>query len=214
MHVSKTLAFVVSSLAVASGLTGCEKKPVSIQVTPPTAKMDKAGMTQALAATGLDAENAPLPLKTPTWSSADAAVATVDAAGKVTSVGSGTTAITVSEGELKATAAVTVAIAHAVTVAPAEVSIGKADDKPAITATVVNEKGAPLAGKAVVFESADPSVATVDAQGVVTGVKDGETSINAVSGTLKAAVKVTVTGLGAAETPVAAKADKKTKKKR
>ncbi len=203
----------VLAVAAIAGLAACEKKPVSIQVAPATAKMDKAGMTQTLTATGLDAENNKLPLATPTWSSSDAKVATVDNTGKVSAVGSGMATITVMQDEAKGAAAVTVEIASAVKVEPNEVKIAKADEKPTVTATVVNEKGAPIAGKPVTFATADPAIATVDAQGVVTGVKDGETMLTATSGSLKAEVKVMVSGMAAAEEPTA-KADKKGKKKK
>lgn len=197
------------SLVVAAavvGLVACEKKPVSIQVTPPTVKMDKAGMNQTLAATGLDAENNKLPLTAAEWASSDAKVATVDNTGKVTAVGSGVATISVTQETVKGAAAVTVEIAQAVKVEPSEVKIAKADDKPQVKATVVNEKGAPIAGKPVTFAVADPTIATVDATGVLTGVKDGATTLTATAGTLKAEVKVEVAGMAApAET---AKADK------
>ncbi|MCC6809239.1 MAG: Ig-like domain-containing protein [Deltaproteobacteria bacterium] len=204
------------SLVVAAtllGLVACEKKPVSIQVTPPTAKMDKAGMTQTLAATGLDAENNKLPLAAATWSSSDAKVATVDNTGKVTAVGSGVATIKVTQEEVNGAAAVTVEIAQAVKVEPSEIKIAKADDKPTVKATVVNEKGAPIAGKPVTFAIADPTIATVDATGVITGVKDGSTTLTAAAGTLKAEVKVDVAGMAPAPEKTA-KADKKGKKKK
>jgi uncharacterized protein YjdB len=199
------------SLVVAAavlGLVACEKKPVSIQVTPATAKMDKKDMTQTLAATGLDAENNKLPLTAATWASSDAKVATVDNTGKVTAVGSGVATITVTQEAVKGAAAVTVEIAQAVKVEPSEVKIAKADEKPMVKATVMNEKGAPLAGKPVAFAIADPTVASVDATGVVTGLKDGKTMLTATAGNLKAEVAVEVTGMAPAEEKTA-KADKK-----
>ncbi len=196
------------------GLVACEKKPVSIQVTPATAKMDKAGMTQTLEATGLDAENAKLPLTAATWASSDAKVATVDATGKVTAVSSGAATISVTQETVKGNASITVEIAKAVKVEPAEVKITKADDKPAVKASVVNEKGAPIAGKPVTFTVADTTIATVDATGVVTGLKDGATTLTAVAGALKAEVKVEVTGMAPVVEEKTAKADKKGGKKK
>ena len=198
--------------AVVVGLVACEKKPVTIQVTPATAKMDKLGMTQSLAASGMDAENNKLPLTAAQWTSSDAKVATVDQTGKVTAVGSGSAQISVAQEAVKGVAAVTVEIASAVKVEPSEVKIAKADDKPAVKATVVNEKGAPIAGKPVTFAIADTSVATVDATGVVTGVKDGSTMLSATSGSLKAEVKVEVAGMAPAVEEKTAKNDKKGKK--
>lgn len=46
--------------------------------------------------------------------------------------------------------------------------------------------------EAIVYESSDPSIATVDANGVVTGVAEGEATITARSGSASATCKVTV----------------------
>src|SRR5262245_44873772 len=105
---------IVLGVAASVALVACGKQPVSIQVTPPTVKMDKAGMTQTLAATGLDAENNKLPLTGAQWASSDAKVATVDATGKVTAVGSGTATVTVTQETVKGASAVTVEISSAI----------------------------------------------------------------------------------------------------
>ncbi len=185
-------------------LAACEKKPVSIAVTPPTAKLEKAGASQGLSATGIDADGAKLPVQ-PTWASSDPKVASVDASGKVTAVGSGVATITATQEQAKGAAAITVEIASSIKVDPADVKVTKAEDKPKVTATVVNEKGVALTGKPLTFTVADTSIATVDPTGVVSGVKDGVTSLSVSSGALKAEAKVEVSGLAKEEPKTAAK---------
>ena len=204
----------IAILSVVFGLVACEKKPVSLAITPPTAKLEKAGATQSLAVQGVDADGNKLPVTGATWTSSDPKVASVDATGKVTAVGSGVVTVTAAQEQAKGAASITVEIASALKLDPTEVKVAKADDKPKVTASVVNEKGAALAGKPVTFATADPAIATVDATGVVTGVKDGETTLTATAGALKAEAKISVSGLTAKEEPKTAKADKKGGKKK
>ena len=205
----RSLAVVGAMLAFAA----CEKKPVSIAVTPPTAKLEKAGATQGLSATGIDADGNKLPVQA-TWASSDAKVATVDASGKVTGVGSGVATITATQETVKGAAAITVEIASAIKLDPSDVKIAKTEDKPKVTATVVNEKGVVLNGKPVTYSIADTTIATVDPTGVVSGIKDGATMLTATSGALKAEAKIEVAGLTVKEEPKTAAAAKGGKKKK
>lgn len=203
----------IAILSVMFGLVACEKKPVSLAITPPTAKLEKAAATQSLTVQGVDADGNKLPVATVTWTSSDPKVASVDATGKVTAVGSGVVTVTAAQDQAKGAASITVEIASAIKLDATEVKVAKADDKPKITASVVNEKGAALAAKPVTFAVADATVATVDATGVVTGLKDGETTVTATSGALKAEAKVIVSGLTVKEEPKTAAKAGKTKKK-
>ena len=72
--------------------TGVPPVVASVVVTPASATI-AAGATTALTATALDATNQPVPGVPFTWSSADAAVATVSSTGVVTGVSAGTTTI-------------------------------------------------------------------------------------------------------------------------
>lgn len=204
----------IAILTAVVAISACEKKPVSLAITPPTAKLEKASATQALTVQGVDADGNKLPVKEVQWTSSDAKVASVDATGKVTALGSGVVTITAAQGEAKGAASITVEIASAIKMDPAEVKIAKADDKPKVTASVVNEKGAALASKPVTLTTADATIATVDATGVVTGLKDGETTLVATAGALKAEAKIIVSGLAVKEEPKTAKADPKKGKKK
>ena len=134
--------------------------------------------------------------KTVTWTSSNAAVATVDQNGKVTAVGAGTaviTAISNADETIKATCKVTVTVSVAsVTLNKTELSLEK-DESEVLTAVVAPEDAA---DKTVTWTSSDDSVATVDQNGKVTAVGAGTAVITAVSNadnTKKAACTVTVT---------------------
>ena len=134
------------------------------------------------------------------WASDNTDVATVDEDGIVTAVKAGTATITVSvkgQPEIKATCTITVkSSAIAVTKltlseSSAEVSIGKT-----LTLSCTIEP-TDATNKELVWSSSDETIATVDAQGVVTGVKAGTVTITVTSKSnpsVKATCTVTVVG--------------------
>ena len=132
-----------------------------------------------------------------TWKSSNAAVATVDAAGKVTAVKAGEATITVTteDGGKTATCKVTV---NAAAVAVTGVTLNKATlsliagASETLTATVAP---ADATNKKVTWKSSNAAVATVDANGKVTAVKAGEATITVTTedGAKTAACKITVT---------------------
>ena len=112
-----------------------------------------------------------------TWKSSDAAVASVDANGKVTGVKAGEATITVTteDGGKTATCKVTVQpkLVSEITLAALAIYVGESK---AITATV---KPDDATNKALTWKSSDETVATVDATGKVTGKKIGTATITA-----------------------------------
>ena len=112
-----------------------------------------------------------------TWKSSNAAVATVDANGKVTAVKAGEATITVTteDGGKTATCKVTVKpnLVSEITLAALAIYVGESK---AITATV---KPDDATNKALTWKSSDATVATVDATGKVTGKKIGTATITA-----------------------------------
>ena len=134
------------------------------------------------------------------WASDNTDVATVDEAGLVTAVKAGTATITVSvKGQpgIKATCTITVKSSDiAVTKltlseSSAEVSVGKT-----LTLSCTIEP-TNATNKELVWSTSDETIATVDAQGVVTGVKAGKVTITVASKSnpsVKATCTVTVVG--------------------
>ena len=134
--------------------------------------------------------------KTVKWTSSDETVATVDAEGKVTAVKAGTATITATtnDGGKTATCAVTVEAkvipVEAIEFAEATISVIEGQ---AGKVSVVFKPETPT-NTNVTFESADPAVATVDAEGNVTGVAPGATTITVTTedGGMTATCDVTV----------------------
>jgi hypothetical protein len=116
-----------------------------------------------------------------TWSTSDPSVATVDSNGKVKVVGLGKATITVTTPSGKTSAAVLTAKNPSLTLKTASgtVSAGKQ--------LQISSTAAPSSSK-VTYESQDETIATVNATGVITGVKAGSTQIQVTSS--KGIVKV------------------------
>ncbi|MDE5744577.1 MAG: Ig-like domain-containing protein [Paramuribaculum sp.] len=132
---------------------------------------------------------------TVTWSSSDESVATVDANGLVTAIKTGKAIITATtKNGLKATCEVTV-VPETVTASGLTIDIEEVEMVEAatlqLTATVTPENAT---DRTVTWGSSDESVATVDANGLVTAIKTGKAIITATTKNgLKATCKVTVT---------------------
>lgn len=126
------------------------------------------------------------------WDSSNDNVATVDQNGKVTAVGNGTAVITATSGNYSARCDVSVTTPLRTITLTSEAS----------STTVL--KGSTLQLKAtyspddvfpvptLTWESDDNTIATVDANGAVTGVKEGTATITAKSGNVSATISVTV----------------------
>jgi uncharacterized repeat protein (TIGR02543 family) len=119
--------------------------------------------------------------KNVTWASSDESIATVDKNGVVTGVAAGVATITVTsvaDNTKTATCTVTVTTVAVTSVsvdATASVNVGKTTT---LTATVSPNNAT---NKNVTWESSDESIATVDENGVVTGVAAGEATITVTS---------------------------------
>jgi|GEM_PF-4604394 len=114
-----------------------------------------------------------------TWETSDLAVATVNEQGLVTAVGKGTATITATSADGLRTAQATVTVirrAASVTVAPDTLSLYEHGATATLTATV-NPQGANNSN--VAWTSSDTTVATVNANGVVTPKAIGQATITA-----------------------------------
>ena len=171
-----------------------EPKPVStISITPATASV-VIGRTTQLTATAKDAAGNVLSGRATTWTTSAPTIATVDANGLVTGVAAGTANITATSEGKSAQAAVTVSAVPvaSVTVAPNAPAV-KVGATLALSATVKDEQGNELAGRAVAWSSSAPTVATIDAAtGVVTGVSTGTATMTATSEGKTGSTTVTV----------------------
>ena len=131
--------------------------------------------------------------KTVSWSSSNASVASVDASGKVSAVAEGTATITAKAGDKSATCSVTVTkkvvAVESVTLDKSSLELNEGETA-TLTATVKPDNAS---DKTVTWSSSKTSVATVDANGKVTAVAEGNATITAKAGNKSATCSVTVT---------------------
>ena len=137
--------------------------------------------------------------KAVTWTSSDEAVATVDQTGKVTAVKAGEAVITAKAGEKTATCKVTV---NAPVIEVIEIILNESEvdlkvgETVELVATVTPDDAT---DKTVTWTSSDETIATVDENGTVTAIGEGNAVITAKAGEKTAECKVNVTGTSAAE---------------
>ena len=159
-----------------------------IAVSPDGGSVNEDSTLQ-LTATPQDNNNNPVTLPigdSLNWTSADTAVATVDATGLVTSIAPGTVQITVedaNDSSISTSVAITVvgALDH-IAILPSAGSVN-AGDMLQLTATPEDKNDNPVTlpiGDSLNWTSADTDVATVDATGLVTGVAPGTVQITVV----------------------------------
>ena len=159
-----------------------------VAVTPPTTNLSSIGETARLRAAVTDANGHPVSSATITgWSSSDRSVATVDAEGLVTAVGDGRAVITATaendHGIASGTAMVEVwQEIRRVAVTPPTTNLSSIGETARLRAAVTDANGHPVSSATITgWSSSDRSVATVDAEGLVTAVGDGRAVITAMA---------------------------------
>jgi len=178
---SATITAAVEGKSATSKIT-ITPVPVASVTVAPTSQSLVIGGTVQLNAIMKDAAGNTLSGRTVTWTTSDANVATVDANGLVTAKAVGAATITATSETKTATAAITVTVAPvaSVAVSPASPTILQGSTTQLI-ATTSDASGHVLTGRTVTWSSSDASKATVDANGVVTGVSYGQAIITATS---------------------------------
>jgi hypothetical protein len=156
----------------------------SLAVTPDTVRFAALAASDTVEATAEDAYGNPVTV-TPTFTSRDPAVATVDGTGEVSAAGNGATWILVDAGSVQDSARVEVNQAAAsIVVSPTADTINAIGYTVALSAEVLDAGGSPLASASVSFASLAPAVATVDGAGTVTSASTGTAPIVASFGGL------------------------------
>ena len=155
----------------------------SVDVSPATATI-APGATIQLTAQLTDTDNNTLIGRVVTWSSDAVEFATVSPNGLVTAVAEGGATITATSEGIPGTSVITVLFVPvaSVDVSPASgtIAVGASIQ---LTAQPKDEVGNPLAGRVVTWSSSNTGVATVAADGLVTGVGEGTATITATSET-------------------------------
>jgi uncharacterized protein YjdB len=196
-------AGTVTVTATSEGITGSAQVIVqlppaaSVVVTPNPASVMTGGTVQ-LIATVRDADGNVLTNRAVSWHSGNVVIAAVNGVGLVTGTLEGSTTVTATSEGITGSALVIVQPPPVDSVVvmpnPASVTTGGTVQ---LTATVRDADGNALIGRAVSWQSSNPSVATVDANGLVTGVTPGTITVSATSegGKRRSQVNVTAAGL-------------------
>lgn len=157
--------------------TNSPEDPGPVDTRPSTAvllssadfTLEKTGATHTLTASGGSG--------TYTWTTADAAIATVGEDGTVTAKGAGNTEITVSDGYTSAVCTVRVKAPETPVTSTGTVKLNRSDmTMPAGTTFQLKVSGT---SSAVTWSVADTSIATVDGDGTVHFIKKGTTTATA-----------------------------------
>src|SRR5205823_3456188 len=150
----------------------------AVTVSAPTAGMFLGG-TQQLTATTRDANGNLLTGRLVSWSSSNATVLTVSPSGSsatVTAVGLGSATITATSESVSSSPTSTITVSP-VPVASVSVSLSPSSitavGTSQATAITLDANGGTLTGRAVTWSSSNTAIASVSAQGVVSGIAIG-----------------------------------------
>lgn len=199
-------AGLVTSLAAGSTNITATSEGQSGSVALIVAPVPVASVTVSLAASTLEegqttqgtavlraANGSTLTERTVSWSTSNAAVATVSNAGVVSAVAAGTATITATSEGQSGTAALTVTVVPAasvsVTLASAAITVGQTSQGSAVVRAA---NGAALTGRTVSWNSSNAAVASVTQSGLVTGIVAGNAVITATSEGKSGTANITV----------------------
>jgi uncharacterized protein YjdB len=189
----------VSGTSAITVTAGPPPPPVVTTVTvAPTSASVVAGATTTLQATVKDQNGNAMTGQTVTWSTNNAAAATVNSSGVVTGVAAGSATITATSSGKIGTSSITVTavapVVTTVTVAPTSASI-VAGATTTLQATVKDQNGNVMTGQTVTWTTNNAAAATVNSSGVVTGVAAGSATITATSSGKTGTSSITVTAV-------------------
>ena len=168
---------------VGEAVVTVEQVVAGVRVVPDSVTFAAIGDTTRLVAEALDANGHGVAGAAVEWSSGDTAVAVVDNAGLVTTVGNGTAAVTAGSGGVVGEAVVTVEqVVAEVRVVPDSVTFAAIGDTVRLVAEAVDTNGHVVDGIDFEWSSSDEAVAVVDSAGLVTAVGNGTATVTAASG--------------------------------
>ena len=190
----------VSGMATLTVAEPPPPEPVVATVSvSPSEAMIETDATQQFSAKALTEDGMEIPDVEFTWSSSDEMVATVDADGLATGVGAGEAMITATVDSVSGMATLTVAeppppepVVATVTVSPSEAMI-ETDATQQFSAKALTEDGMEIPDVEFTWSSSDELVATVDSDGLATGVGAGEAMITATADSVSGMATLTVT---------------------
>jgi uncharacterized protein YjdB len=178
--------------------------PVATIRLSPTNRDLLVGQTVQLVAEPLDAGGAVLPGRPVIFTTNNETAVSVSNAGLVTALAPGSAIITATSEGKSAVATVTVSIVPvaSVVVTPANnpLVVGQTAQ---LTAEPRNAQGQPLVGRAILWTTSEPSVASVSSTGLVTAIAPGNATITATSEGKTGTATITVNPIPVASVTVA-----------
>ncbi|SCN24518.1 Pullulanase precursor [Clostridium sp. N3C] len=167
-----------------------ESIPTTIELSKNTIGLE-AGKYTYLTAVVKDQTNRIIPNAVVTWSADESGVVSVSKSGKITALKDGTALVTAKVGEATATVKVNVGKLVPTTINISGSNSVYTDAQVTLTATVKDQFDQILT-TGITWSSSDESIATVNASGVVTGIKPGTVTIKAKAGDAEQELVMTV----------------------
>lgn len=188
----RRFASAAAALGLAFVFTACSQ-PEYYEMRPTSVTFESKGATRSVRAIAKDRRGNEYPTSKPTaWESSDEKVATVDADGKITAIGSGVATIKARRGDMSGEVMVDVVVAERLAVEPAEIRMEQ-DGKPFMPEIkLLDARGKPLTGRLVRVKCADEKICTTDGEKKLWPHDAGETIYELSHEGLKAHVKVVV----------------------
>ena len=183
--VSASSGSVSMSLEVA-----VQQRLAGLTVSTDTVRLEAVDETRQLLVTARDANGHAMSADV-RWRSSDDSVAVVNAGGLVTAKGHGMATVTATSGAFSTSFTVTVSLYPAIVLTPSSSLLEALGETVQLSAQVLDADGEEDS-VAVHWESADPSIATVDASGRVTAQANGIAVISAGVNSRSASATVTV----------------------
>jgi uncharacterized protein YjdB len=167
---------------------------VSITVKPSPATIAKGTKQQFTATGSFDDGSTQLLTSGVTWSSSDTNIAVVDSTGMATGTGAGTATISAKSGSVTGTATlnVTGATLTAIAVTPANPSTAIGTTLQFTATGTFSDSSHQDITISVLWSSATPAVATINNQGIATGVGAGTSKITAALGSVTGSTTLSV----------------------
>jgi uncharacterized protein YjdB len=187
-----------AALLFLAGLAGCldlktTADACSVTVAPATLTLPVNG-TSAIVGTAFDCKGNSIKNKTITYSTSNAAVATVTTAGQVVAVGVGTASISAVAQGKSASVQVTVTPEQAasVTLTPATITLRRGNARQ-LTAVAKNAQQVVISGRTFRWASSNSSIVSVDQNGNVTALSVGTAVVSAEADQQSGSATITVT---------------------
>jgi uncharacterized protein YjdB len=196
----------LAAIAVAACTLSTEVSPTtdvaSVSVNPPTTSVS-VGSQVPLQALVQDISGKPIAGSSVFWSVRDPNIASISSTGVVTGMSVGSTEIAASVNGKSGIATITVQKepVSSVVVSPPQLNVAPGAHFQ-LTATAYDAAQNPLSGRAIAWNTSSASVATVDANGMMTAVAPGSASITATSEGKIGVATITVSQAGVATVTV------------